>query len=67
MSILKGVYYSRPTEQYLHVERVAVPGECAECGAEDLRRYPAFTQRGPKFVTKGDAPEVIRLSAEGIR
>lgn len=52
MSVLKGVYYSRPTEQYLHVERIPVEGTCEECGAEDLRRYPAFTQRGPKFVTK---------------
>jgi hypothetical protein len=52
MSILKGVYYTRPTEQYLYVEREPVDGKCGECGAADLRRYPAFTQRGPKYVTK---------------
>jgi hypothetical protein len=52
MSILRGVYYPRPTEQYLRVERAPVEGTCPECGAADLRRYPAFTQRGPKIVTK---------------
>lgn len=50
--ILKGVYYSRPTERYLSVERTPVEGKCAECGGEDIRRYPAFTAKGPFFVTK---------------
>ena len=50
--ILKGIYYSRPTEQYMAVERTAVAERCAECGGDDVRRYPAFTARGPKFVVK---------------
>ena len=50
--ILKGVYYARPTERYLSVERVPVDGRCEECGGTDIRRYPAFTARGPKFVHK---------------
>jgi predicted RNA-binding Zn-ribbon protein involved in translation (DUF1610 family) len=50
--ILKGIYYSRPTEQYLAVERAAVAEHCPECGGDDVRRYPAFTSRGPKFVVK---------------
>jgi hypothetical protein len=50
--ILKGVYYARPTERYLAVERVPVTGNCPECGAGDVRRYPAFTARGPRLVQK---------------
>jgi hypothetical protein len=50
--ILKGVYYARPTERYLSVERVPVAGTCDECGGTDVRRYAAFTARGPKFVHK---------------
>jgi hypothetical protein len=62
MSILKGVYYSRPTAQYLSVEREPVEGQCHECGAAELKRYPAFTQRGPKIVTKCQA--CFALAAE---
>ena len=50
--VLKGVYYPRPTERYLSVERVPVAGRCEECGGADVRRYPAFTAREPKFVHK---------------
>jgi hypothetical protein len=52
MMILKGVYYSRPTERYLSVERVPVEGNCPDCRGQDIRRYPAFTAKGPRFVTK---------------
>jgi len=50
--ILRGVYYPRPTERFLDVARTPVGGTCAECGGEDVRRYPAFTARGPKIVHK---------------
>lgn len=52
MSVLRGVYYARPKERYLSVERRKVEGVCPECGAEDVQRYPAFTARGPRFVHK---------------
>jgi hypothetical protein len=51
-SILRGVYYPRPSERYLEVERVPVAGACPECASEELRRYPAFTAGGPRMVTK---------------
>lgn len=62
--ILKGVYYARPTERYLSVERVPVEAQCAECGSSDIRRYPAFTARGPKFVVKCQACLAL-LAEEG--
>jgi hypothetical protein len=64
MSILRGVYYPRPTEQYLYVDREVVEGSCPECGAPELRRYPAFTQRGPKIVTKCQACFALALEEE---
>ena len=53
--ILRGVYYPRPRERYVAVERIPVEGECPECGAAELSRYPAFTARGPKIVHKCQA------------
>ena len=50
--ILKGVYYSRPTERYLYVEREPVDGKCDQCGSTDIKRYPAYTASGPNIVTK---------------
>lgn len=50
--ILKGVYYPRPTEQFLSVERTPSEGTCPECGGQDIKRYPAFTARGPLIVHK---------------
>lgn len=55
MSLLRGVYYPRPQERYLVVERRRVDRECPECGADDVRRYPAFTARGPRVVHKCQA------------
>lgn len=50
--ILKGVYYPRPKTRYISVERTPVAESCPECGGGDVRRYPAFTARGPRFVVK---------------
>ncbi len=50
--ILRGVYYPRPSEQFLEVAKVPVEATCPECGGGDVRRYPAFTARGPKIVHK---------------
>lgn len=55
MSVLKGVYYPRPEERYLTVEKRPSSGTCPECGGEDIRRYAAFTARGPRFVHKCQA------------
>lgn len=52
MTVLKGVYYPRPTEIYLSVKRTPVEGSCPECGGKDIKRYAAFTSRGPRFVHK---------------
>ncbi len=53
--ILKGVYYPRPREQYPEVVKTPVDGVCPECGGTDVKRYPAFTARGPKIVHKCQA------------
>lgn len=34
------------------VERKAVDGACAECGAEELRRYPVLSEGGWHEVVK---------------
>jgi hypothetical protein len=60
--ILKGVYYPRPTERYLDVERRPVDTTCPECGHGDVRRYAAFTAKGPRFVTK--CQQCLALVAE---
>ena len=53
--ILKGVYYARPREQFLSVVRTPSEGTCPECGGRDIKRYPAFTARGPTIVHKCQA------------
>ena len=53
--ILKGVYYPRPREQFLSVARTPSEGTCPECGGQNIKRYPAFTARGPKLVHKCQA------------
>jgi hypothetical protein len=55
VSILKGVYYPRPKEQYLSVPRTPSDGTCPECEGTDIKRYAAFTARGPRFVHKCQA------------
>lgn len=55
MSVLKGVYYPRPEERYLAVERQPSSGVCPECSGEDIKRYAAFTAAGPRFVHKCQA------------
>ena len=50
--ILKGVYYPRPTERYLVGRADALRGHLPRMRREDIKRYPAFTARGPKFVHK---------------
>ena len=52
MTVLKGVYYSRPKEIYLSVQRTQVEGSCPECNGRNIKRYAAFTARGPRFVHK---------------
>ena len=44
--------YPRPTEPVLFVEREPVGGECPECGASNLRRYPVLTEGGWFQVVK---------------
>jgi hypothetical protein len=44
--------YPRPTQPVLFVEREPVSGECPECGASDLRRYPVLTEGGWFQVVK---------------
>jgi hypothetical protein len=44
--------YPRPTQPVLFVEREPVGGECPECGASDLRRYPVLTEGGWFQVVK---------------
>ena len=44
--------YTRPTEQYLYVEREPVQGKCPACGSEDIKRYPVIDHIGPKIVVK---------------
>ena len=62
--ILKGVYYPRPRERYPAIEKSAVEGACPECGGDDIRRYPAFTARGPKIVHKCQACFALVLEEE---
>jgi hypothetical protein len=38
--------FRRPAEQHLFVERVAVPGACPECGAEELAAYRVLSDGG---------------------
>ena len=47
--------YPRPNEPLLFVEREPVEGECPECGASDLRRYPVLTEGGWFQVVKCQA------------
>lgn len=44
--------FARPHEQFVHVEREPVEGECPECGATDLRRYPVVSENGWEIATK---------------
>lgn len=44
--------FTRPTEEFLHVERTPVGGTCPECGATDLARYPVLTEGGWWLVVK---------------
>jgi hypothetical protein len=44
--------YPRPTEPYLSVVREPVHGECAECGAQALQRYPVLAEGGWFDVVK---------------
>jgi hypothetical protein len=37
------------------VTRTPSEGVCPDCGGEDIKRYPAFTARGPKIVHKCQA------------
>jgi hypothetical protein len=55
VSVLDGVYYPRPKQQYISVQRTPVEGTCPDCGGSDIKRYPAFTARGPRFVHKCQA------------
>ena len=38
--------FQRPGELTPVQEREAVPGECAECGAAELQRYPVLSEGG---------------------
>jgi hypothetical protein len=44
--------YPRPSEPYLSVEREPVAGECSECGAKALQRYPVLAEGGWFDVVK---------------
>jgi hypothetical protein len=42
----------RPQEPFVSVEREPVDGECPECGARALGRYPVVGELGWQLVTK---------------
>jgi uncharacterized Zn finger protein len=44
--------FSRPQELFVSVERAPVAGNCPECGAEALARYPVISEGGWELVTK---------------
>jgi vanillate/4-hydroxybenzoate decarboxylase subunit D len=44
--------FPRPSEPFLHVERVPVAGACPECGATALARYPVMSEGGWWDVVK---------------
>ncbi|HVX19819.1 MAG TPA: hypothetical protein VHB02_00555 [Acidimicrobiales bacterium] len=47
--------FPRPTEEFISVDRVPVPGACPACGAEALARYPIANSMGPRIATKCQA------------
>lgn len=44
--------YPRPEELTLSVERESVDGECPECGASALAKYPVMSEGGWYDVVK---------------
>jgi hypothetical protein len=44
--------YPRPEERHVSVEREDVEGQCPECDAADLKRYPVLSEGGWWNVTK---------------
>jgi len=44
--------FQRPETLTVSVERTRVSGNCPECGAEDLARYPVISEKGWEIATK---------------
>lgn len=44
--------YPRPSEPHVSVTKEDVDGECPECGARELKRYPVLSEGGWWDVVK---------------
>jgi len=49
---IERLFFPRPTERYVSVERVPVEATCPACGGSNVARYPVANHIGPRMVTK---------------
>lgn len=49
---LDRLFFDRPADQYLYVEREPVDAQCPQCDSHDVKRYPIVSSLGPRIVVK---------------